>query len=345
MAEQEESQFEEMGTDDSFESFEDKDELQFDIQELSDFCLEVIDSIKNEDLLATPLNYQICFERLLDNKDSSFKAAVYDVLQRESDGGFNDYIHLERQIKTSFANIKKMLQLVAVMYKNQVLLHDILTKKIAEMKKVDNVVISQNLLSALTQEVHRLTEITQKQTDTLKVIYQESAESLNNADNGIVFDSQYAIYNRRFLHTQIAKEIEGNAQTKRTSSLLMINVPTAKLDEIANEKVSQMLLRNVADMLLRTSRRSDVVAHCKDGFFGILLRQSDLQHSKKACTRLFELIKSSNTFVGDRQVTLEINIVLNIISKDQDPEEMIENCISVLKDLNEQKSVLKVLGE
>lgn len=315
-------------------------------EDLNDFCSEVLERIKSENALSTPLSFQICFERLLEERDENFKEAVYGLLELELDEGYDKYIDIERYMRRSFRSMKKILEVVAVLYKNQELLYDILQKKTDELKKVDgNVVISRNILQLLVSEVHRLIEITKKQSATLKDLYQESASIINNVDGNTMFDSQFGIYNSRFIAMQTQKEIDALEKTQRNSTLLVLELSKVAIQSVNDSKTLLMIQKSVADMLLKTSRRSDVVAHYKDGVFAILLRQSDLQSSQAVCKRLFELVKSSNTFINNTRIVLEVNIAITPLKNNQSVDTILETSLKTLAEMSDQKSAYKIIGE
>lgn len=315
-----------------------------DEQAIHSFCSEVVDQIKTEGILATPLNYQIYFERHLETKNEAVKDAVFSLIDSERDAGYDNYIDLERHLRTSFRSMKQILEVVAVIYKNQSLFHEILDKRVVELKKVDNPVISHNIVQGLIAEINRLKEITHRQSDKLKDLYQQSADVINSVDSNTVFDQQYGIYNSHFITTQVEKETKIIDQSYRSSTLLMVKLIDNVAKEVSDSKALLMIQRSVADMLLKTSRRSDIIAHYKDGIFAILLRHSDLQNAQVVCKRLFVLVKSSNTFIDNKRITLEINIAVAPLKKNQDVEALFNSAITALLELNDQHSAFKVVG-
>jgi len=69
-----------------------------------------------------------------------------------------------------------------------------------------------------------------------------------------------------------------------------------------------MILRTVARLLLKTSRRSDLVAVYDDEVFAILMRHTSIQNAKRAAERLKDLVNNTNFFVGDNEINLDVNI-------------------------------------
>ena len=83
------------------------------------------------------------------------------------------------------------------------------------------------------------------------------------------------------------------------------------------------MTRTIARLLLKTSRRSDTVAHYGNGVFAMLLKHTDIESAKKASDRLCYLVSNSNFFLGDKEIKLKISIGIT----DIDPEYSVEETI------------------
>lgn len=68
------------------------------------------------------------------------------------------------------------------------------------------------------------------------------------------------------------------------------------------------MVRTVARLLLKTSRRSDIVAHYGDGIFAMVLKHTDIESAKRASERLYDLVASSNFFLAEQEIQLRIAI-------------------------------------
>lgn len=312
-------------------------------EELRGLCDEVVDKVKDDGILATPLNYQIYFERALADKSEELKEVALKMLSHGQQVGYDDYIDLERHLRSSFRSIKQVFDIVAVIYRNQSLLFEMLDKRIAELKSVDNPVMSRNIVQHMVTEVNRLKDITRKQSEQLKTLYQASAKVINSADNSTVFDAQYGIYNKHFIITSVEKEIT-MLGANYNACLLVLQLADSVAKEISDVNVLTMLQNNVAEILLKASRRSDVVAHYEKGIFAILLRHSSLENAQAVCKRLFSFVKSSSTFIDGKRIMLEINIALMPLRPESEPESIITNGIAALKELSSQASAIKVVG-
>ena len=311
--------------------------------ELRELCDEVVDKVKNDGILATPLNFQIYFERALANKSEELKEVALNMLSHGQQVGYDDYIDLERHLRSSFRSIKQVFDIVAVIYRNQSLLFEILDKRMSELKSVDNPVMSRNIVQNMIAEVNRLNDITRKQSDQLKNLYQQNAKVINSADSSTVFDAQYGIYNKHFILTSLQKEITMLGPSY-SASLLILRLADSIAKEISDVNILTMLQHNIAEILLKALCRSDVVAHYENGIFAILLRHSSLENAQAACKRLFSLVKGSSTFIDSKRITLEINIAVVSLRPDNEPESLVASGIAALKELSTQTSAFKVVG-
>lgn len=312
-------------------------------EELRELCDEVVDKVKDDGILATPLNFQIYFERALADKSDELKEMALKMLSHGQQVGYDDYIDLERHLRSSFRSIKQIFDIVAVIYRNQSLLFEILDKRMSELESVDNPVISRNIVHDMATEINRLKDITRKQSDQLKILYQQSAKVINAADSSTVFDAQYGIYNKHFILTSLSKEITMLGPSY-SASLLILRLADSIAKEIGDVNILQMLQHNIAEILLKASRRSDVISHYENGMFAILLRHSSLENAQAACKRLFSLVKGSSTFIDSKRMTLEINIAVVSLRPDSDPESLVASGIAALKELSTQTSAFKVVG-
>jgi len=88
------------------------------------------------------------------------------------------------------------------------------------------------------------------------------------------------------------------------------------------------MTRTIARLLLKTSRRSDTVAHYGNGKFSMLLKHTDIASAEKASERLCDLVSNSNFFLADREIQLKISIGITDISTGFSVEEIIVSAMN-----------------
>lgn len=301
---------------------------------LESFANEVLKALVRDNIPPIPDNFQLYFERLLDEKPEAFKKSTLNILDLENNSDDERRIDFEKRIKDSFKNMKNILQHVAVLYKNLNLFQNIVQKRLGDVQKTENALAFQNILSLFQQEIEKLNAITQKQTLQLKEFYQDSARIVNSIDSETIFDSQYGIYNRRYLLSQIDKEAKIMDQFGHSSTVLLARLPDSKIRKFSSEKTLLIVTRTISRLILKTSRRSDIIAYYGNGTFALMLKHSDLPSSKKACERLAELTQSTSVFIGDSEVNLGIVIGIAKILPVRSAEETLNLALNAMESAN-----------
>lgn len=301
---------------------------------IESFAHEVLRKIEEDNTPPTPNSFQLYFERLLEEKPDGFKKSIVNILELEDSSDDERRIDLEKRIKDSFKNMKNILQHVAVLYKNLNLMQNIVQKRLEDAKKSDNPMVLQSVLNLFLQEVEKLNSITKKQTLQLKEFYQDSARIVNSIDNETIFDSQFGIYNRRHLLSQIDREIKIIGQFGHSSTILLARFPDSKIRKIPSEKALLLVMRTISRLILKTSRRSDIIAHYGGGTFAMILKHSDLFSSKKACDRLADLIQTTSIFIGETELNLGIAIGIAKILPHRKAEETLNLALNAMEAAN-----------
>ena len=276
--------------------------------DLEIFAKEVLDALISDNLPPTPNNFALYFDRILEDKSESLRRQIGSVLELEEDNHEDTSIELEKTLKQGFSSVKSILQLSATLYKNISLMEKILEKRQTEMKEVFSLNSANDLLVSLGDDVGKLSSILKKQVTHMKVIYDETATIVKQVENETIFDNQYGVYNKRFLITKLEQECHLIDEFKHKSSLITVRLAKATGENIQSEKAQQLMVRTVARLLLKTSRRSDIVAHYGSGVFAMVLKHTDIESAKRASERLFDLVASSNFFIAEQEIQLRIAI-------------------------------------
>lgn len=168
----------------------------------------------------------------------------------------------------------------------------------------------------------------ERQLGGLKENYERASSTLKTIEQEAIFDTRYDLYNKRYLLRSLENEREGIQRYNYASTLMLLKVKDSALSRITNSRDRSILLRNIAKLLLKTSRRSDIVSHYGDGVFAMIMKHTNLESAKKACDRIAELIYSTSFFIGEME--LEIDIELSIVELKSDKS--IEECLGAALD-------------
>ena len=291
--------------------------------DLDRYAKEVLSSIIKDNLPPTPNNYSLYFDRLLENKSEAFKKQVYAILELEESNDAENTIILEQSLKQGFGSVKNILALTANLYKNMTLMAKILDKRKRELLEVADSVGVKGIAKTLEGDINKLNTILKKQSLQMKELYEETGSVIKKVEQESIFDNQYGVYNKRYLFAKIEKEQELIKEFKHHSSLIMIELSKELRSTIHNPKVITLMTRTIARLLLKTSRRSDIIAHYGKGIFVMLLKHTDIESAKKASERLCDLVANSNFFLADKEIQLKVSIGITEIDPQKSVEEIV----------------------
>ncbi|MDY0115966.1 MAG: GGDEF domain-containing protein [Sulfurimonadaceae bacterium] len=291
------------------------------------YSKEVLNALIKDNLPPTPNNFSLYFDRLLEEKSEHLRKQIISILELEEGNNDENTVELEQTLKKGFSSIKNILTVTANLYKNVVLMSRILDKRKEEFGLNDNPDIGIGITKSLREDVEKLNTILKKQTTQMRELYDETAGIVKTVENETIFDNKFGVYNKRYLLTRIEQEIGLIKEFRHRSSLIMIELDKDLRRSIKNEKSILLTTRTLARLLLKTSRRSDTVAHYGNGVFSMLLKHTDIESAKKASERLCDLVANSNFFLADQEVQLKISIGITDISVNYSVEEIVVSAL------------------
>ncbi|HEX5711208.1 MAG TPA: GGDEF domain-containing protein [Sulfuricurvum sp.] len=300
------------------------------------FSKEVLNALIADNLPPTPNNFSLYFDRILDDKSESLRRQIGSILELEESNDDEKNIELEKTLKNGFSSIKSILQLSTTLYKNMTLMEKILDKRKEEIKDTPSLSVANDLLSSLGNDVGKLGSILKKQVSHMKTLYNETATIVRQVENETIFDDQYGVYNKRYLISKLTQESQLIVEFHHKSSLIFVRLSNATLSQINSDKAKGLMIRTVARLLLKTSRRSDTVAHYGDGIFAMMLKHTDIESAKRAADRLFELVSSTNFFLGEQEITLRISIGISEINPAYSIEQMLTCTLDAMEASNDE---------
>jgi diguanylate cyclase (GGDEF)-like protein len=295
--------------------------------DLEIYSKEVLSALITDNLPPTPNNFSLYFDRLLEDKSENLRRQIQSMLELEESNDDENTIMLEQSLKKGFSSVKNILSVTANLYKNMALMTKILDKRKKELEDNTEIQAAIGIAASLEGDVSKLNTILKKQSAQMKTLYSDTAKIVKNVENETIFDNKYGVYNKRYLLTKIEQEIELITEFKHKSSLIMIELSRELKDSVNNEKAITLMTRTIARLLLKTSRRSDTVAHYGNGVFAMLLKHTDIESAKKASERLCELVSNSNFFLADREIQLKISIGITDIATLYSVEEIVVSAI------------------
>lgn len=314
--------------------FKSKDEEQnsaINSKSLMLFTQRILNKMQKDKVLPTPNNFQIYFETSLENADEEFKTAINNIRQHESSLQSDEhYMQMERDIKESFSSIKQMISSMSLVYKNIAVAKGFIKKHSKELVSTTNNLALKNITSSLDKNMNQFDKMLQTQLNSIKINYDKTINSLKNIEQEAIFDTRYEIYNKRFLLKAI--QIEKNAAKKHNhhSSLMTLKVQNELLLSIPRVKDRLALTKNIAKLLQKTSKRSDVIAYYGDGIFAMLMKHTDINSAKLAAQRVSDLIYNSSFFIGDMDIQIDIQMAVTSIDTQSSVEENIVTLLDAM---------------
>jgi len=301
------------------------------VSDLELYSNEVLNSLIADNLPPTPNNFSLYFDRLLEDKSENFRKQILSILELEESNDDENTIVLEQSLKQGFATIKNILNVTASLYKNMSLMGKILEKRRVELQNCGDNESANIIIETLESDVEKLNGIVKKQSTQMKSIYDDTAKIVKSVESETIFDNKYGVYNKRYFITKIEQEQELIKEFKHKSSLIMIELAKDLLESAGSQKAIALMNSAIARLLLKTSRRSDTVAHYGNGTFAMLLKHTDIESAKKASERLCYLVSNSNFFLADREIQLKISIGITDITCTSTENEIIVSAMDGIK--------------
>ena len=312
------------------------------------FSEAIIKELSEENIPSIPKNYTAFFEKMLEKQPDEFKKKVGEIIKIEEEiSKLEDdrKINIEREVKNSFMQIKSMLQAVALIYKNLSVLKTVVKKRLDSLDPNGNLLANQSVFNAFSDDLAKLNTLMDKHIEVIKTSYDEVGKVFKIVEEQSVYDPKFDIYNRKFFLKTLDMEAGNIQKYGYKSSLMLIKPKETSLQDIGS-KGKHAVLKNISRMLLRTSRRSDILAHYGDGCFAMLMRHTDIVGAQKACERITEMFYGTSFMLNDEKIDFDMEVVACALGGQKTVEELLSNALDALKDTGKDgKRYLILPGE
>ncbi len=296
------------------------------LKQLGSFAKQVVDQLNRDNIPATPENYAIYFEKLLDEKPHRQKQSIVKILEAEHLEE-NIYVaQMEGTIKESFRQIKVILETVSNMYNRIGKLKQLTRQKKEELGNGSGKIA----LVAYEEALEEAVEALEKQQKSLKEHYSEIAENIKNFHANTIFDHTYDVYNKNYLFRSIEREKKNIASFGHESTLVAFKVDPSALRTIRLQRDKELVIKNIAKMILRRSRRNDIVAHLGNDVFIILLKHTTTDQAEKVIDSIDQMISFTNFIVESHNIEVSLQYALTRIVAHETREQMLSKLINQL---------------
>ena len=298
--------------------------------DLNKFSSAVLKQLIAENIQPTPDNFDIYFRKLLEDKPENFQKKVLELLDFSKEDKLDHQVMIEKDIKTGFAQIRSMMQVIILIYKNLSIMNGIAKNRLKEMSTSANPLTIQGNIKIFGLELEKFNALMERHISAIKTSYEEVDKIFKNVEDNSIYDPKFEVYNKKYLLKILHDEFYDVKRYKYNVSIMLIRVKDVILNNIPSIKDKNGILRNIAKILLKTSRRSDIVAHYGDGCFVMVMKHTDLEGAKKAAQRVAELLYQTTFFMGEDELDMNIEIAVGAINPDSSIEEILSALLDAL---------------
>ena len=298
---------------------------------LGEYGLKVIQELSANGIAPTPYNYRIYFEKLLANQTQQLKDNASQHVENDQRPA-EQQVALEAKVIKAQSYMVNTLQQVGVLVKNLRLMQGILRKHEQEVETTNNAIAIQNIIAVFQKELDKLGEVIEHQLLDVKNAHDKAVSAIEDINNGVICNSAYGIYNRRFLEKRVESEAEsGSIGGGYKSSLILVHISKNLEKRVNSDKTASIINRSLSKILQKVANRSDIVAYYENGIFGILLSHSDKEEAKHFANRLIEKVVATNIIIGDEEISLNVCTGIAEINELTKPKDVIKNALEALK--------------
>jgi diguanylate cyclase (GGDEF)-like protein len=311
--------------------------------ELELFAKKLLDKMIEENIYPIPYYYSIYFFNMLEDEDAEFKKSVMEIIELESSNGLEEDLKFEQQLKKSFSYSKRIIKDTALLYKLFSLLKE---KNNYFLKEAESAATPQVLKTIILNTKNQIEVINKKIEQALKDIkevYAQNLSTLKEIEKESIFDSLYGIYNKQYFLNELEKEIKQIKSLKHISSFIILKAKDDILNKLKNNKSKILVNKMISKILLKTSRRTDIVAHLGDNKFGMLLKHTDRIGAIRTSERLADMISNSAMFIEGEELEVQIAIGISELTIESENIEKVINCVyDKLEEAQKENALYKI---
>jgi diguanylate cyclase len=304
---------------------------------LENFIFKIISFLKKNKIPVTPLNIFLNYEKILEEQGLEEKSILnnYIIIKEKNE---NLSIESEKNFKNGFEHIKNILKTTSGLYQNIQFMKKNSSENYEKINKSTNISEIKERIELFNNEINKFSKLMEIKLNDIKTFYNSGVVVLNEVKNNSIYDDFYDIFNKNYLMSSLRSEIINIEKFNYNSCLMAIRMNENLCESIKNEKTIKIINKNLIKSIIKTSRRSDIIAHYENGIFLILLQQTDMEHSFQAGIRIKEMLENSNFFFDNIEINIKISISLFNIEKNE-PTEVIEKVLMGLNNYKEEEKI------
>ncbi|WP_456377552.1 GGDEF domain-containing protein [Thiolapillus sp.] len=138
-------------------------------------------------------------------------------------------------------------------------------------------------------------------------------------------DPLTGLRNRRSLMDNLAREIARARRETQALALMVIDIDSFKqVNDVISHLAGDQVLAQVADLLVKAVRCSDMVFRFAGDEFVLLLPNMDLEGARALSLRIREATEKMSCSYGEHQISVTLSIGSAILQEHMEPEEFFE---------------------
>ncbi len=288
---------------------------------------QVIGKLSNDRVPPTPENYKIYFDVQLESKSSQQRRDIGEILDFEEEIESDHTVTLEKDIHNAFIYIKSMTESIAKAYTKINQLKKITIEKEHEIETNP----SRLTLVSYEEDLAAMEDILDKELHIIKTRYNATAELIRHFNQNSIYDKKYGVYNKKYLIKALDSILKSIKNFEHQNTLLAIKIDPKSLRNVRHQKDKALINITLSKLLLKRSRRSDIVGHYDESIFIIILKHTDLKHAQIAIDRISDMIEAANFIVDSTNVDVRLEFGVASIDKNKTKEEVLIEAIDNLK--------------
>ena len=302
------------------------------LNQLNKFATNVLSHMVSDQVFATPDNFEVYFAKLLEGEDSDMKNFIAGFGDDSGQKmGTQTRIQMESEIRHGFVQIKNILQIISLVYKNLLVMEGIIRKRQEESQSTSNAFEIQNCIKVFSDDLIKLDSLMSRHITAIKTNYDEIGKVFKNISAQSVYDSQYGVFNKRYFIEIMRSNLESVKKYGYSETLMLLQINPTVLAKVDSMNDKRRILRNIAQMLFNISRRSDIVAHYDGGCFCVLMQHTDIKGAQLAAERIRKLIAQAKFFVSEEELKLDLQMVIAPLNATISAEELVSNALDGLE--------------
>jgi diguanylate cyclase (GGDEF)-like protein len=307
------------------------------------YAEKVLKKIIEDGVPPLPNYYRDYFYNMLENESPEFRKHIYELLSVEESNEFEKDFEYEKKIKLSFKYLKELLQRVAIVYKTSTSVKTIIEQHLKELGYVASPQALEKIIKQLENKIDYIYKKLEKEQKAIKNLYAKNVELIKEIESNSLFDAKYGVYNKRYFLKILEREITLVDKFGHVSSLVVLKIKNEILNGLS-EKGKILVNRSLAKILLKTSRRSDVIAHFGDGIFVMLLKHTDRIGAGKTIERIADMVGNASIFLEGEEIDLSIVAGIVEIKEKKEVNIFVEKAFEMMKKA-EEENVLYLVYE